>query len=263
MKKILLFAAVVLLGSTSIAQKKKYLLFEFMKVAPGQESAYIETESFWEKIHVQRVKNSDIEGWQLWHLVDENQDFQYVTVQVFNDSTKMIQNGSSDNFLKMAKKAFPAMSEAMLLSKRTESLRTRNVVETFYLEQIDQTKEQFNVSLGAVMEINLMKVTPENYAKYENAESKIFKPEWQKRVDAGRFGSWSLFRVVNLKEYRLNSEISYVSLNQFKDFNQLFGGAEDKSILGKADQEAWQEAYSTREINSYRVVLIKKSDKGL
>jgi len=38
---------------------------------------------------------------------------------------------------------------------------------------------------------------------------------------------------------------------------------EDKSILAKADQEAWQEAYSTREINSYRVVLIKKSDKGL
>ena len=65
MKKVLLLIAVVLLGSSTIAQEKTYLVFEFMRVDNNQENAYQETESFWEKIHKQRVKNGDIIGWDL------------------------------------------------------------------------------------------------------------------------------------------------------------------------------------------------------
>jgi hypothetical protein len=266
MKKIILFAAVILFGSNVIAQRKTYLLFEFMKVAPQQESVYLETESFWEKIHDQRVKSGEILGWQLWRLQPggENQDYQYVTVQVFDNPIKMFQDGGGESYLTIAKRAFPTVSDADLLLKRTESLKSRDLVETFYLAQIDQTKGQFDVSLGAVMGINFMKVNPNNYVKYENGESKIFKPEWQNRVDEGRTGSWSLLKVITPKGNTLNSEISYVSLDKFKDFNQLYGSPNNyNTIRSQADQNVWQEALSMREINSYRAVLIQKTAKGL
>jgi len=265
MKKIILFAAVILFGSNVIAQRKTYLLFEFMKVVPQQESAYLETESFWEKVHDQRVKSGVILGWQLWRLQPGglNQDYQYVTVQVFDDPIKMFQDGPGESYLTIAKRAFPAMSDADLLLKRTESLKSRDLAETFYLEQIDQTKGQFELSLGAVMGINFMKVNPTGYTKYENAESKIFKPEWQNRVDAGRTGSWSFLKVITPQGNALNSGISYVSLDKFKDFNQLYGSANKyNTIHSETDQKAWQEALTTREISSYTAVLIKKV-KGL
>jgi hypothetical protein len=266
MKKLILFAAVILFGSNAIAQRKTYLLFEFMKVTPQQESAYLETESFWEKIHDQRVKSGAILGWQLWRLQPggENQDYQYVTVQVFDDPIKMFQDGPGESYLTIAKRAFPAMSDEDLLLKRTESLKSRDLAGIFYLEQIDHTKGQFDLSLGAVMGINFMKVEPNHYAKYENGESKIFKPEWQNRVDAGRIGSWSLLKVITPQGKALNSGISYVSLDKFKDFNQLYGSPNNyNTIRSESDQKAWQEALTTREISSYTAVLIKKTAKGL
>ncbi|PXY47223.1 hypothetical protein DMB68_08775 [Flavobacterium hydrophilum] len=266
MKKILLFLTALICVSNAIAQKKTYLLVQFMKVAPAQESAYLETESFWEKIHDQRIKSGAILGWQLWRLQPggENQNNQYVTIQVFDDPIKMFQDGPGESFLTIAKRAFPTMSEADLVSKRTESLQSRDLTETFFMEQIDQTKGQFNMSLGNVMAINFMKVSPNNYTKYENAESKIFKPEWQNRIDAGRTGSWSLLKVITPKGNALNSGISHVSLDKFKDFNQLYGSPNTYNTLrSEADQKAWQEALTTREINSYMAVLIKKAAKDL
>lgn len=86
MKKLLMLIAILLLDNTAIAQDKLYLVFEFMKVDNEQESAYWETESFWEKIQVQRTKNGDILGWDLWSLQPggEDQGFQYLTVTLYN-----------------------------------------------------------------------------------------------------------------------------------------------------------------------------------
>jgi hypothetical protein len=263
MKKIIFLIAIILFGNNAISQKKTYLLFEFMKVVPEQESAYLETERFWEKIHGQRVINGEIEGWYLLRMEagGENPDYQYVTVQVFQDLEKMLQNGGGESFLKIAKKAFPDMSDADLLYKRTESLKSRDLAETFYLEQIDRTKGKFEMSSGAVVGINFMKVSPANYADYENTESKIFKPEWQSRVDARAIGSWSLLKVINSKENTLSKEISYVSLDKFRNYSQLLFIPNNMNI-SHIDPAVWQEALAKREISTGRAVLIKKTGNG-
>jgi hypothetical protein len=266
MKKIILFVAVMMCINNAIAQRKIYSLFEFMKVTPAQESAYLETESFWQKIHNERIKTGEILAWQLWRLQPggENQDYQYVAVQVFDDEAKFFKKGTDDLYLNVAKKAFPKMSDADLLSKRTESLKSRDLAETILSEQIDQTKGKFKVSAGAVMGINLMKVNPDNITKYQNAESKIFKPEWQNRVDGGRAGSWSLLKVMRLDGNPLHNGVSYVSLDKFKDFNQLYGSPNKYNTLrAEPDNQAWKEALATREMNSYTAVLIKKTPTDL
>jgi len=266
MKKIILIAAFILVAQSVISQKKKYLLFEFMKVTPAQETAYLETENFWQKIHDQRIKNGEMVEWQLWRLEpsDDNPGYQYVTIQVFNDAGKMFENGAGKSFLEVAKNAFPEISDQDLIIKRNQSLKNRELAETLYLEQIDETKGKFTLSPGTLMGINLMNVTPDNYEKYENAEMKIFKPEWQNRVDEGRVGSWSLLKAVGPNGSRSNAVFAYVSLDRYKDFNQLFGSSNNyNTIRSDSAQAAWQDGLKTREISSCKTVLVKRIGKDL
>lgn len=77
-------------GITAIARDKLYLIFQFMRVDNEQEQAYWETEEFGEKSQEKRVENGNILGWHLWSLQPggENQGFQYMTVNLYNDPVK-------------------------------------------------------------------------------------------------------------------------------------------------------------------------------
>jgi len=114
MKNLLILIACMFLGNNVIAQDKLFLVFEFMKVDNEQETAYLETESFWEKIHEQRTKNGDILGWDLWSLQPggENNGYQYLTVTLYSDPVKMM-SGAGD-FEAALKAAYPKMTEAEL-----------------------------------------------------------------------------------------------------------------------------------------------------
>ncbi|MFE3869443.1 hypothetical protein ACFX5E_15370 [Flavobacterium sp. LS2P90] len=258
MKKLFLFIAVILFSGNMIAQDKLYLLFEFMKVDNEQETAYGETESFWEKIHDQRVKNGDIIGWDLWSLQPggEDQGYQYLTVQVFKDPVKMFQ-GVAD-LMAAAKKAYSAMSEQDLINKLNQSAKSRDLAARFYLEQIDLTKGQFDMPLGTVAQINLMKVGMDNYEKYENAELKTFKLDHQKQVDKGNRASWELLRV--MCPIGSAAYASHITVDMFNDFNQYFGTPNDTgTVYTAAQQKAFQEGLASRDLKwAYIATLIKK-----
>lgn len=258
MKKIFLFIAVILFSGNLIAQDKIYLLFEFMKVDNEQETAYAETESFWAKIHDQRVKNGDIIGWDLWSLQPggEDQGYQYLTVQVFKDPIKMFQGGG--DLMAAAKKAYPAMSDQDLNNKLDQSAKSRDLAARYYLEQIDHTKGQFDMPLGTVALINLMKVGNDNYSKYENAEAKTFKPDHQKQVDKGNRASWELLRVMSPSGSAAYA--THITVDMFKNFNQFFGMPNDTGTTYTAAQEkAFQEGLASRDLKwAYIATLIKK-----
>lgn len=259
MKKLFLFIAVILFSGNMIAQDKLYLLFEFMKVDNEQETAYGETESFWQKIHDQRVKNGDIIGWDLWSLQPggEDQGYQYLTVQVFKDPVKMFQGGG--DLMAAAKKAYPAMSEQDLNKKLDQSAKSRDLAARYYLEQIDLTKGEFDMPLGTVAAINLMKVGLDNYTKYENAESKTFKPDHQKQVDKGNRASWELLRVMS--PYGSAAYATHITVDMFKNFNQFFGTPNDtETTYTTAQEKAFQEGLASRDLKwAYIATLIKKS----
>lgn len=258
MRKLFMFIAVILFSGNMIAQDKIYLLFEFMKVNNDQEMAYGETENFWQKIHDQRVKNGDIIGWDLWSLQPggEDQGYQYLTVQVFKAPAKMFQGGG--DIMTAAKKAYPDISEQDLIDKMNQSAKSRNLAVRMYLEQIDQTKGQFDMPLGTVAQINLMKVALDNYAKYENAESKTFKPDHQKQVDKGNRASWELLRVMS--PIGSATYASHITVDMFKDFNQYFKIPNDVGVVYTAAQEkAFQEGVATRDLKwAYTATLLKK-----
>lgn len=253
-----MFIAVILFSGNMIAQDKLYLLFEFMKVDNEQETAYGETESFWEKIHDQRVKNGDIIGWDLWSMQPggEDQGYQYLTVQVFKDPVKMFQGGG--DLMAAAKKAYPAMSEQDLINKLNQSAKSRDLSARIYLEQIDHTNGQFDMPIGTVATINLMKVALDNYEKYENAESKTFKPDHQKQVDKGNRASWELLRFMS--PIGSAAYASHITVDMFKDFNQYFGRSNDSdTVYTVVQQKAFQDGLTSRDLKwAYTATLIKK-----
>jgi hypothetical protein len=258
MKKILLLLALFLFSFSSFSQDKLYLLFEFMKVDNEQESDYQDTESFWQKIHEQRVKNGDIIGWDLWSLKPggENQGFQYLTVSLYDDPVKMFE-GAGD-FMKTVKAAYPDMSEEALREKIGKTGKTRDLAVRIYMEEIAATKGDFEIALGTIASIGMMKVALGNRQAYEKAEMEVFQPMHQKQVDAGAKGNWGLLRYMS----PVGSETfaSHITVNMFKDYDQFLGEnmAYDGPTLTAEQNKAIIDGIATRDMKYvYTAELIK------
>jgi hypothetical protein len=263
MKKliVLLFVTFFIVES-SLAQEKLYLIFDFMRVDNEQEAAYAETEEFWEKIHQQRVNNGDITGWDLWSLQPggEDQGFQYLTVTLYNDPVKMMSGSGLSTFMETAKAAYPNMTEADITKKLNDSGKTRDRAVVIYLEQIDATDGDFDMPLGTIASIDLMKASFANYAKYEKAESETFKPLHQNQVDAGRKGSWGLTRVIS--PIGTDTYTSHITVNMYKDYQQYFMDGGDGPELTEAQTKAIEEMPQLRDLKYvYMATLQKKVRK--
>jgi len=258
MKNLLILIACMFLGNNVIAQDKLFLVFEFMKVDNEQETAYLETESFWEKIHEQRTKNGDILGWDLWSLQPggENNGYQYLTVTLYSDPVNMMSGAGV--FEAALKAAYPKMTEAELNKTFNNTAKSRDLAKRAYLEQIATTKGSFDMPIGTIAGINLMKATDLNYETYEKFETEIFQPMAQKEVDAGIRENWNLMRYL----LPTGSDVyaTHITADMYKDYNQLFnGGTVDGPELSEDQMKKIQEGLMTRDMKyKYLATLIKK-----
>ena len=172
MKRLILLLLALVFSTSMIGQDKYYLLFEFMKVDNEQQSAYMDTEDFWEKIHAQRVKNGDIIGWDLWELQPggENQGPQYMTVHVYADPVKMM-SGAGD-FNAAVKAAYPNMTQDQVNKHTQQDVKNRDLAYRLYLESVASTKDEFDMPLGTVIALNMMKATKNKINLKENIAQK-------------------------------------------------------------------------------------------
>ena len=257
MKKLFLLLAIVLFSSTTIAQGKTYLLFEFMEVDNTQEQSYWEIESFWEKIHEQRVKNGDIVGWDLWTIKPggEDQGYQYLTVNVYNDPVKMF--SGEGNFGAAVKAAYPDMSDEDLDKMMKKTGKSRDLAIRNYIEIIGTTSDDFDMAVGTVAELGFMKVKTSN-SDYVNAELEIFKPFHQQVVDAGSKGSWQLMSVMLQKGSDRYAD--YMVVNMYNSYEQYLNF--DWGSIDTPDEESQKkinEGIATRDMkNVILIELVKK-----
>ena len=220
MKKCIIFVLLVMMGNMVLAQDKLYLIFEFMHVDNEQEAAYAETEEFWEKIQQQRINSGDIIGWDLWALSpgEEQQGFQFLTVTLYNDPVKMMDGSSWAQLMDRAKAAYPNMSETDLNKKLNHSSETRDLAVRIYAEEIAATKGDFDMPLGTVAQIDMMKADLMDYESYEKAEMEIFQPIHQKAVDSGNKANWGLIRFIC--PIGSDTYASHMTVSMFKDYKQ-------------------------------------------
>ena len=257
MKRSLTLLFALFLGLSMTAQDKYYLLFEFMKVDNEQVSAYMETEDFWEKIHAQRVKNGDIIGWDLWALQPggENQGPQYMTVHVYDDPVKMM-SGAGD-FDAAVKAAYPNMSSDQVDAHLQQDVKNRDLAYRLYLESVASTEDEFDMPLGTVIALNMMRATDMDFASYEKVETEIFLPWHQKAVERGDRSRWELLRI--MVPYGSDTYATHVTADMYKDYAHMLSpntGGEEPTA---EQQKKMQEGVKTRDMKfSYIARLIKK-----
>ncbi len=258
--KTILTTFMVLLGLVLPAQDPVYLLFEFMRVDNEQESSYAETEDFWEKIHQQRADNGDINGWDLWALQPggEDQNFQYLTVHVYDDPVKMMDGEGPEAFMASAKAAYPNLSEDELMAKLEGSGATRDLAARIYLHLIETTEDDYEMPVGSIAVINFMKTGAGQGASYVKMEREVFLPMHQESVDQGRRGSWGLAEV--MFPYGSDVYASHLTFDMFENYQQLFDELNYDGNTPSEDQmKAIQEGLATRD-QKWTIVgrLIKK-----
>ncbi len=258
MKKVIILIALMFFGNLVVAQEKLYLIFEFMKVDNEQENDYNEIEIFWEKIHEQRIKNGDIVGWDLWALRPggEDQGFQYLTVTLFNDPVKMMEGGG---FAEALKAAYPDMSEEELTKKFNKTSKTRDLAVRIFAQEISTTSGEFDMPVGSIAQMDMMKVAMGSYGVYEKAENEAFKPLHQKAVDAGGKESWGLVRFMS--PIGSDTYASHMTVSMFKDYSQMLSQNINYSEGATPAQTiAMQDGMAARDMKYvYIAQLIKKA----
>ena len=262
MKKLIIITMAAFWCHMGTAQDQDpvYLLFEFMQVDNEQEAAYAETEQFWSKIHEQSVNKGEKLGWDLWRLLPggEIQNFQYLTVHVYNDPVKMMEGGSWESLIANAKAAYPDMSENQIMEKLGNSSKTRDLAVRVYLNMIDQTEEEYVMQEGSIARINMMRTKPGMNSDYVKAEREVFKPQHQKMVDAGHRGSWGLASV--MVPYGTEVYANFYTWDMYKDYAQMFGEFNyDGAQPTEEQQKAMQAGIAARDLKfSYIGELLMK-----
>jgi hypothetical protein len=227
MKEFLFVVLVTFMATSLKAQEKSaplYLLFEFMQVNDDHGSVYWATEEFWSGIHKQRVADNSILGWDLWSLspAGTKQGSQYLTVTLFPSLKAMLQAMSSLDVMAYAKKAYPAKTEKELNAMFDKTVKSRDMAHQVLLKQVDKTKGNFQMKVGTMATIDIMKQLDDSY---EKVESEIFKPWHQDLVDKGKKGSWELLRTI----LPAGSEAygTHFTISMFNDVSQMAASMED------------------------------------
>lgn len=257
MKKLFTLVLMSLIAYSVIAQsnpKKLYLLFEFMQVNDEHGADYLKVEDFWSGIHKQRIADKQIIGWDLWSLTPSGtkQGSQYMTVTLFSSLKDMLQPGGFENIIVSAKKAYPKMTDKEINDMLDKTVASRDIANQVYFEQIDVTKDNFQMKPGIMATLDIMKQLDDNY---EKAESEIFKPWHQKMVDAGKVGDWGLLRAI----LPSGSEAygTHITVSMFNDATQL--AAYMEAPMGDIDfltQAAVKSGLSTREWKEKKIMTL-------
>jgi len=256
MKKLFTLALISVLALSALAQdnsKKLYLLFEFMQVNDEQGANYWQVEQFWSGIHKQRIADKQILGWDLWSFIPagKEQGAQYMTVTLFSSLKDMLEPGGFDNAT--VKKAYPKMTDKEISDMMDKTVKSRDIANQVYLEQVDVTKDNFQMKVGTMATMDIMKQLDD---RYEQMESEIFKPWHQKLVDSDKIEDWSLLRVI--LPAGTDTYGTHVTVSMFNDVAQLATFME--APMDKIDfltQSAVRDGLATREWKKKRLMRLE------
>ncbi|WP_319480869.1 hypothetical protein [uncultured Draconibacterium sp.] len=222
MKKSIFLAVLMLLCTVTLFAQEEdqplYILLEFMSVSDDMNGDYQEVEQFWSKIHQQRVADNNIIGWDLWAMNPggSEQGSQYFTVTLFSSMAAMFEGIPGGKFDEYLQKAYPNLSDNERDEIMEKTVKSRDMAHQVYCKEINTTSGDFDMELGTVLVMDVMK---QEHNSYEKVENEIFKPWHQQMVDDGKKGAWGLLRIIlPAGNEALASHITY---SMYKDYSQL------------------------------------------
>lgn len=231
----LALSSFILLGfsQNSLAQEKPFFLVEYMKVKPGMNEKYLESESkHWKPVHQERVKDGTILDWALYRIAHPSgtgTEYDYVTVTVFPNYAKMESPMNLDHF----KTAHPNGNPEQMMEQTGNS---RNLVKRLVVEGIDFLPVENNTP-AKYAQVDYMKVPEGGEQTYIEIETSIWKKMHQARQKAGKIKSWGIYSV--RYPYGTKEPYNFTTVNFMSTWKQTGMGIdiEDAKAAGLTEDQ--------------------------
>jgi hypothetical protein len=218
-------AAVWVLAAAPAAAQG-FVTVEQMKVAPGQDSAYLALEKAWRPLHEARVKAGLAQGWYLYRVTSpsgSSADHNYVTVAIYGTFAAMENPYPQD----LVAKVVPA-KDMDAFNKKT--LAAREFVRGETWQMLGGLPETPLGTPAPFLRIEYMRVPAGGDAAYVALET-----EWRKlhevRIKDGTASNWGLYgRVL---PGGTDYPYSYATVTGFRHFTDM-GGFDFAATVQKA-----------------------------
>lgn len=197
--------------------QNRFVTVDYMKVASGQDDAYVQMEQkLWKPIHDARVKSGDALGWYLYSVVSPSGSevhHNYVTVTVYKTFDAMANPLPSELFAKV----HPGVN---MTEFGTKTIGARDLVRSETWETLAGLPEAPLAKPSPFMSIEYMRVPAGGGAAYREVEQMWAKVH-KLRIADGTMASWMLLgRVFPAgADYPYN----YVTANGYSKFGNLNG----------------------------------------
>ncbi len=246
MKSIIKAIAVVLLAvfSLSLMAQDATIVLNYMKVSPGMDDAYIQTEQFWKKIQEKRIEAGILTGWQVWRNVYAAADdpYQYITIDWYKNWEHSLAS-PPDGFWE--ENIAPILNTEEDQKMWDKTLNSRTLVNK---EVMHRVMEADNNQGATYILVNRMKVKQGMDNAYLESEGKYAKPLQEAKIKAGQMNHWGVWQAWPYKE----GQIRFTTVDGYKSIEQMTGGGED--LLSKVHPgmtwDQWEEKVSAHRIQA-------------
>ena len=228
-------AAAALTGVDRAVAQDVVVTVDYMKVASGQDDAYLQVEQkLWKPIHEARIKDGKALGWYLYRvaypsgtLVDHN----YVTVAVYSTFEATENPYPNELFAKI----IPAAGMAEFTKKTSAS---RELVRSELWRGIRDAVIPATGKPAPFLNVEYMKVPAGGGATYIEVE-KIWKKLHEVRVKEGTLANWGAYVRLLPEGSDYPYDFATVSAyNRYKDLDGLdFENLVQKASIGMSVNE--------------------------
>jgi hypothetical protein len=241
-----LLVAGLLARATPAAAQAPFVTVDYMKVAPGQDDAYLQLEQkTWKPIHEARVKAGNAIGWYLYRVDSPSgsqADHNYVTVAIYG-SFEATGNPYPNELIS---KLIPAQNLADFNKK---TLAARDLVRSELWQDFGSLPEAPLAKPAPFLMVEYMKVPPGGFVAYDEVE-KLWKKIHEVRIKEGTLVNWGVYgRVMpGGSDYPYNFATAS-GYNNYKDLNALdFVSLVQKAGLGMSANEVGDKTAKARDL---------------
>jgi len=237
--------SVGMIAPRALAQPERvvYLLVDYMKVPPGGAEEYVAMEQeIWKPVHQERMRRGLLTNWSLYDVSYTTPDapYSYVTLNVFEDFERLEMTPSEEIFA-------AAHPEADYEAMMERTMAAREIVHAEVWQLVDTAVSTTETGPpGRYLVVNFMDAPAGAGEEYLAAESDIWKPIHQRRIDAGEMSGWAIYSLVLPRGESMHYNFGTVDF--FNEPNDVVGAVDDATIRASHPDvsEAGIEAMLTR-----------------
>jgi hypothetical protein len=222
---VALSAGAVVPHALAQPERAVYVLVDYMKVPPGGGEEYVAVEQeIWKPIHQERMRRGLLTNWSLYDVSYTTPDapYSYVTLNVFDDFEKLQAEISDD----VVAAAHPD-GDVDAMMERT--MASRDIVHAEVWQLVGTATSTTETGPpGRYLVVNFMDAPAGAGEEYLAAESEIWKPIHQNRIDAGRMSGWAIYSLILPRGEAMHYNFGTVDF--FNDPNDVVGTVDDATI---------------------------------